>query len=685
MNDKNELLFNRMHKNKINKRQLGINFFEKNKNNLGQEIDFKRTINTLILNIDGEKPLIVYKKSPMKIKKLEIKTNNYMSDGGLKKKNKKFFNLISNYSNKKEIKNRKINEKDFSQSKSLKSKKYKSFSFSNKKVKKKKNIIFGNEIKGTNFIKNKSKGEFKYNLFLKKPKNNSEKKEISKQKIIQNFESIKSQKIIKNNLINNLIIATTNNQESSKNQFQKFLFMGKKLEYLQSNNIKIDISKSESNLEQTKKNELVENKNDNNNNNQKKNKVIIKTKSDLCKNDISIKKQKPRIDQFEYIKKINIIHNKSSKANKTINIFKYYNLIKNENKNTPQSLNINTYKNNVSESTSDDGLLFSHKKNHRKKEELKIFTKKRNSKEKKEKEENETEKSKKLYKKFKNLYKLNLENINFINQQNIRKTLNIKSQSNEEFRNRRVKNNYYIGIDGTKNDSTFIEPKEYYLTLYQSRQLIINSNIENTVDNYNTNNKNEYNTNIEKTKKKKYKSGLVKLFMKKMKTIFRRKIFVKLYYYYFRNKYYNHYFLSFKFFIAIIKQYAFKKIYLYYISMKKRANKGKNVVYLVEILSLIFKLKVFERIYKYSQQKEKNTIKEKLDKIIKQIKKTVLKKPFKKIKNHIQKNKAECNEINVVINEEINDDEINNEINDELNENENKYFMQMNSKILLMK
>ena len=59
--------------------------------------------------------------------------------------------------------------------------------------------------------------------------------------------------------------------------------------------------------------------------------------------------------------------------NKTINIFKYYNLIKNENKNTPQKLNINTYKNNISESTSDDGLLFSHKKNHRKKEELKNF------------------------------------------------------------------------------------------------------------------------------------------------------------------------------------------------------------------------------------------------------------------------------------------------------------------------
>ena len=661
MNDKNEYLFNRMRKNKINKRQLGINYFEKKKNNLGQEVDFKRTMNTLILNIDGEKPLIIYKKSPLKVKKSEIKTNNYMSDGGLKKKNKKFFNFISNYSNKKEIKNRKIKEKDDSKSRSLKNKKYKSFSFSNKKTKKKKNNFFENETRETNLIKNKSKGDFKYNLFLKKQKNNSEKKEISKKKIIQNLESINSKKIRKNNLINNLLNLPTNNQQLSKNQFQKFFFMGKKLEYLKSNNIKIDISKSEANLEKTKEKELFKNMNDNYS--QQKNKIITKTKSDLCKNDISNKKQKPIIDQFEYIKKISIIHNKSSKMNKTINIFKYYNLIKNENKNTPQKLNINTYKNNISESTSDDGLLFSHKKNHRKKEELKIFTKKRNSKEKKEKEENETEKTKKLYKKFKNLYKLNLENINFMNQQNIRKTLNIKSQSNEEFRNRRVKNNYYIGIEGTKNDSTFIEPKEYYLTLYQSKQLI-NSNIENTDG---SNDKNDNNMNMEKPKKKKNKSGIIKLFVKKMKTIFKRKIFSKLYYFYFRNKYYNHYFLSFKFFIAIIKQYAFKKIYLYYISMKKRANKDKNVVYLVEILSLIFKLKVFENIYKYSQQKQKNIINENLEKIIKLIKKTIFKKSFNKIKNHNKNNnKVECDEINVEIHEEIND-----KINDELNENEN--------------
>ena len=52
----------------------------------------------------------------------------------------------------------------------------------NKKTKKKKNNFFENETREINLIKNKSKGDFKYNLFLKKQKNNSEKKEISKKR-----------------------------------------------------------------------------------------------------------------------------------------------------------------------------------------------------------------------------------------------------------------------------------------------------------------------------------------------------------------------------------------------------------------------------------------------------------------------------------------------------------------------
>ena len=43
------------------------NSLEKRKDSLREEVDFKKTINTLIINIDGEKPLILYKKSQDKV------------------------------------------------------------------------------------------------------------------------------------------------------------------------------------------------------------------------------------------------------------------------------------------------------------------------------------------------------------------------------------------------------------------------------------------------------------------------------------------------------------------------------------------------------------------------------------------------------------------------------------------
>ena len=653
MNNKNEELFNRMSNNKINKRSLGISLKGKRKINLGQEINFTKSINTLILNINGEKPLIIYKKSPNKNRKIEIKQNNYMSDGGMKKKNKRFFNLISNYSNKKEKINNLVKEKNSSSG--IKNKKYKSFSFSIKKEKKKKNNYFESEIKDSNLIKNKSKGDFKYNLFLKKQQNNSYGKNISN----QNENNNRKLNNNKNILINNLINEKHYEPKFPKNQVQKFFFMGKKLEYLKANNI--DISKSESNLEK----DNDENIGKQNDNNKMKNKNIVKAKIDFDKNSLTNSKQKPIIDQFEYIKKINIIHHKSTKNPRAKNIFKYYNLIKTENEATPKNLNINTNKNNIINSNddvnSDDGLFFSHHKK-KNKEELKIFTKKRNRKENKQKEEDETEKSKKIYKKFKNLYKLNLENINFMNQQNIRRTLNIKSQTNEQFRKRRVKNSYYIGKDGNKNDSTFIEPKDYYLTLYQSRQLITNSNL--TID-ININN-NQYINEEEKKKKKQYKYNNMKNFINKLKSYVKRKAFTDLYYIYFKNRYNNHYYLSFKFFIAIIKQYAFKKLCLYCIFKKKNSNENKKIKYLVEFLSLIFKMKVLEKIFNYGQQKEIRIFKQNLETIIKVIKKALLNKVFKKIKKF---NKRIDKKVKII--KEENNKENNDEINDELNENEN--------------
>ena len=171
----------------------------------------------------------------------------------------------------------------------------------------------------------------------------------------------------------------------------------------------------------------------------------------------------------------------------------------------------------------------------------------------------------------------------------------------------------------------------------------------------------------EKSKKRKYKSDLIKYFIKKIKSIFQKQVLVDLYIMYFKDKYYNHYFLSLKFFIAIIKKYPFKKICLNYMSRKKEENKNKKVIYLVEILSLILKMKVFEKIYKYCQGLQIKIIKENIQKIFKSVKKIILKYSFEKIKNNNEMKRNETNEeIKEVINHEINE-----EINEELNENEN--------------
>ena len=105
MNKKNEDIFNSLFKKRNNKSPIDIKLFKNRKKNFGSDIKFKRSINSLILNINGEKPLILYKKSPTKIKKIELRHNNYMTDGGIEKKTKKFFNEISKYCSKKELKN----------------------------------------------------------------------------------------------------------------------------------------------------------------------------------------------------------------------------------------------------------------------------------------------------------------------------------------------------------------------------------------------------------------------------------------------------------------------------------------------------------------------------------------------------------------------------------------------------
>ena len=73
---------------------------------------------------------------------------------------------------------------------------------------------------------------------------------------------------------------------------------------------------------------------------------------------------------------------------------------------------IEKYKNETSNEETCDEYPYSHKKNHRNVEELRVFNKLKKIKQKNKSKENELKKKRKLYIRFQNLYKLNIENIN---------------------------------------------------------------------------------------------------------------------------------------------------------------------------------------------------------------------------------------------------------------------------------
>ena len=128
----------------------------------------------------------------------------------------------------------------------------------------------------------------------------------------------------------------------------------------------------------------------------------------------------------------------------------------------------------------------------------------------------EIQKNTKWFKKFKNLYNLNYQLININNiptnsekekeKEKINEKLNekisetiystkfsitnksIKTRPNSSagFKKRKEFNEYYVGNDSIiKNESTLIDPNEYYLNVLESQQLFVNSrlnNIENESD-----------------------------------------------------------------------------------------------------------------------------------------------------------------------------------------------------------
>ena len=198
----------------------------------------------------------------------------------------------------------------------------------------------------------------------------------------------------------------------------------------------------------------------------------------------------------------------------------------------------------------EDEFPFAHRKNQRSTEEIKKFVKQKRIKSKKEEDDKVFEKNKKLFLLFKNLYNLNMKDFskpnptvtndhffmkspplqssattfvrgkavmpskNNINYNNINKNDNninnnnntngsSNSNSNNNLRKKKEINQYYIGNDSTikNNNSTLIDPNEYYLNVLESQQLFVNSGlnkIENDIDTSEENNNNSNELNVSK-------------------------------------------------------------------------------------------------------------------------------------------------------------------------------------------
>ena len=563
-----------------------LNHFESHKILYFQKINSVNRINTF-----GSQPIIVYKKSMKnknqknlnitskknsryeKINKSESETK-IIADGNIEKKLQKFnsfSNTQKNFNNNKKI----IKTKSFQKNIILveKDKKIK------EEIERKKNIdeqkLFSKTVRDSNMRPVFPK---KINKQINSTKDGIEDKNINKINEDKEKEDYNMKKnLMMNQLVQNAVVIEMKKYQSIMNDNKKNLELiknNKKREYLEENGITTSTEELTINEENNKIN---------NDNNDKKNKKRINDESshtkinnylyqeDMNKNNnippISPKiKNKPEIEQFEYLMKIKEEKKKiisemrkiyKPKLNKNENIFQKNNVI--SPKVYPSFRKNNKILYEEENKTSNDTLEHSYslkdRKNHRTTQEIHKYLKEKKLKYKQIEETKQLEKNKKLFVRFKNLYNLNMKDNN-INKEmlsdninmnfKINKKLKIEERkdayiepeeenntnefvdknnvifsNNDKYNNTRKKreiNDYYIGNDSTirnNNNSTLVDVNEYYLNVLESQQLLVNSKLkkiedENTNENVNDNiqiineeNKNEEdNENIELNKPK---------------------------------------------------------------------------------------------------------------------------------------------------------------------------------------
>ena len=112
---------------------------------------------------------------------------------------------------------------------------------------------------------------------------------------------------------------------------------------------------------------------------------------------------------------------------------------------------------------------------------------------KKEEENTEKEKQLKAYVTFKNLVKLGKKWENNINLTKIEHKITQKKsrkESKEHLKLRKEPNEYYIGTESSKNNSTFIDKKEYYISILESKNFVNQTKVSKHEDEKETENNN---------------------------------------------------------------------------------------------------------------------------------------------------------------------------------------------------
>ena len=528
------------------------------------------------INTSGTQPIIIYKKEQPKnhsytIKDIKITndTNLYVSDGGLKKKLKKFhkghsYSIPNNNSRilkkshkyekqkpSKILKNSMTQEKIFSQT----------MADSFKRQEKPKQKINKSTTVNENKVKNKSPGLERYKAQKGQTKFHLHHKNLSENLILmddnmdENTKKEKMDKLVANAIAYELRKIKTDNKKPS---LQEKISVRKK-DFLQENGIgnmsNIDDIKEiddENDEETNKKNNNNNENNVNKDNNKLKNSIKQKKNSDVINNLSSIniknhyhnhtnlniynsvnlnnnfvnpntnndynqltldfsnfqnqkkKKLKPKVNQFEFIEKIQeeqkklpshietYNKNKSMDNNKIIsNSSKINDSFRHKSSSYKEMTNEKNHKKNENkednkENTGDD-FLYATRKNHRTLEELIEFEKKKKEKAKKEEEFKEFEKKKKLFIIFKNLYNLGInnsyDNANNNSFRNKYKKINLNKKNRKKNVIRNIEpNEYYVGTDSSRNCSTVLDINEYYLNILESQQLLVNNGLNKITD-----------------------------------------------------------------------------------------------------------------------------------------------------------------------------------------------------------